>query len=426
MQKTKKPSCSLSDKYFDLVRYFGAKSWVGSTIVAGSAIVGLMITLYQDEISGAFPFPLLNFEFDFSNSISMPAVVFWVLFLATVWLAWAKERTKNIEEAMLHAQLSEKISEVREITLTMPPKSYLEFYSLVYVKASNEVDRLLFAIDEIYPMMSVKDSASSEGLGTARISEEYELLREDTNRAIRVVLDAILQLSVTFDSSFVKSDVKFYSGITWLIPVSEIDSKDYNIVWDLSRDLSRHSSKEGWLSKVDILFLDDVNLTTDSKTDAAAIGYKFQPVGLGWEDDYYNKDGVHLKGPLTSYNNSYFSKVNSSEIYDQDLSEYSPKSISRVSDFYKNDEVRKSFVSISVRGIREDSQYVETIAVLNIYKSHGEIFKDGERASMFYWQITPFIGLLFKLLLQRLEQDIADGRRVSLYTMATAHPEEGE
>ncbi|WP_157033047.1 hypothetical protein [Halomonas sp. S2151] len=387
-------------------RQVGESSWVGSVVVGGSALIGLMIAFYQDKISNAFPFPMLEGDFSFSNNLSFQACFFWLFFVVTVSLAWLKEKARKQASEEVNKELSGKISEVRMLSLTMPPKDYMRVYGELYKASADELDNLVFGIEK-----SQEDGVES--------TSDW---REQTNAVIRVVLDAILHLSIVFDSPNNEFKSRYFAGISWLVQKEEFDESDFSKIWGFSNKVSRHESKEGFISSTDVFLVDDVHLTTEWENDAAPIGEEFSPIVWGWENEYLVRHGIIIPGPLQALVTDGFSRVQCSSKCAENLVEFGARAVENLEIFFADDPIRSSFISFKIEGKIRSQEEKLPIATLNIYRDSPGVLENDDRARMFYRQIIPFLNMLFKLLMIRLEIDADDGRELSLYTELESRP----
>ncbi|MBY5940373.1 hypothetical protein KUW00_05665 [Halomonas sp. DP5N14-9] len=387
-------------------RQAGESSWIGSVVVGGSALIGLMIAFYQDKISNAFPFPMLEGDFSFSNELSFQACFFWLFFIVTVSLAWLKEKARKQSSEEVNNELSGKISEVRMLSLTMPPKDYMRVYGELYTASVDEFDNLNFGIEK-----SLEDGAES--------TSDW---REQTNAVIRVVLDAILQLSIVFDSPNNEFKSKYFAGISWLVQKEELDVSDVSEIWEYAKRVSRHENIEGFISSTDLFLVDDVHLTTESNNDAAPIGEVFSPIIWGWEADYNFRQGIIVPGPLQALVADDFSRVQCSSKCAENLVEFGEGAVESLEVFFAGDPIRSSFISFRIEGNIRSSEEKLCIATLSIYRDSPGVLENDDRARMFYRQIIPFLNMLFRLLMIRLEIDASDGRELRLYTESGSGP----
>ncbi len=388
---------AITDKLISL----GNRIWVGSIVVGGSALLGLIIAIYQPEISSAFPFPLLEGKTDFTGELKWEAVGFWTLFIIIILLASAKEMARETKTKELHTQLHERISEVREIALTMPPKDYLLWYHRLFNEMSAEVDN------------------TYHGVSWALKNNKADLTqwRSFTNQNIRIVLDSILNLAIVFDSPQELDNTKYAAGISWIIPKEDLPEDDYPRIWELANPLSRHENQEGFLASSDLLIIHDVNLSTTPYTEAKTDIDCIKPIIYGWEDREEELGAVNIFGPPQAYGAQNFSHVFDSHQEHLNLAEYGSSAQAKILKYFTKHTTQRSFISMRISGVGPSVDTPTPIAILTLCREVPSIMGDDTRAKMFYHQITPFLSLLFRLCWLRLQLDVQHGgRTLSLYT----------
>lgn len=386
----------------------GGQSWIGSIVVGGSALLGLMIAFYQPEISSAFPFPLIEGDFNFTNEIVWSALVFWLLFITVIFLAWAKEMAREQKTHELQGELNENIAEVRDISLTMPPKDYLHWYATLFNEAEAEVENAYYGVT----------------WALEHDREEMDSWRASTDQCIRLALDAILNLAIVFDSPHDHESPNYAAGISWIIPKEDLPANDYSEIWRLASPLSRHENQEGFMASSDLLMVHDVNLSTTPYTDAQPDTDCMKPLVMGWEDRDNFSNHVNLPGPPQAYEALEFSRVEDSHQEHTKLAEYGDSAKERVLAYFKTHTSQRSYLSMRISGMTPTIDEPTPIAVLTICRETPFIMGNGVRARMFYHQITPFLSLLFRACWLRLLIDVHDGRTIRLYTEIHGIPTE--
>ncbi|MDN3552220.1 hypothetical protein QWY74_01840 [Halomonas almeriensis] len=380
--------------------HLGGKSWVGSAVVGGSALLGLMIAFYQPEISGAFPFPLLEGDTSFSDEIVWSAIAFWGLFFGVAFLAWVKEMARDKKAHDLQDELNQNIAQVADIALTMPPKEYLQWYARLFNEAEAEVENAHYGIS----------------WALEYDKEEMASWRAYTDQAIRLVLDSILNLAIEFDSPHDHDRPNYSVGISWIIPKKDLPEPDYPEVWRLASPLTRHATQDAFIASSDLLMVHDVNLTTTPYTDAQPDAESMPAVVMGWEDTEQISAHVNLPGPPLAFDEPKYCWVEDSFLEPEKLAEYGDSAQQRVLEYFKAHPAQRSCLSMRISGMTPTVEDPTPLAILTLCRETPNIMGERKRATMFYHQITPFLSLLFRLCWLRLQIDVHDGRVIRLYT----------
>lgn len=396
-------------------KWIGLNSLAGTFVVAGSALLGMLLTLFLPEIRRAFPIPLLEGETSFTGPIVKSAVAFWVLFFLVVIVAWLKEKYRAKETEDLHQELNESIEDLKQITLTMPPKDYLERYADQYKKVVNFADLVFFSARRDFEEAMPQDEADE--------------LRYMTDEAIRAMLDSILNLAKVFDAPHTSSHPRYSAEIAWLIPPSELDDENLDILWNLAAPLTRHSNVKPFLASAENLLVHDVNLTTTHDNDATIDEYA-EPWVMGLELGSGPNEDPNLPGPLHAIKHSRYDLVPDTLALSKRLVDFGNSARERVHHYYMRQPFRRSSLSMALRGVSPNDPEGDPkpIAILTLYRDSPDIMGSVNRADMFVHQITPFLSPVFRLCWSRMLLDYRDGRSLELYTNIMESPigEEGD
>lgn len=370
-------------------------------VVLGSVLLAIMLSASLADIQRASPVSWLRGEGNFNGVIVWEALLFWMLFAIIAITASLREYHTYYDAKNHKKELKDNIESVREIARTMPPKDYLEKYSEAFFYSS-------FNADNIY----------STTLSSILEKNNPENNRFSLNETIRVVLDAMINLALIYDTPHYQKNVKYIANIMWVR--SPNDPRDQEVrkeLWKSAAKLSSFNNYLAFFASVDLLLVLDQNLATNSNNVGKPELDILEPLCLG-HCIGKKGEGFNLPGPPESLAKGYYSHVQDSREIADTLKEYGDRERENVRRYYSREDRERSIISMPIMGYDPSTGAKEPsiIAVVSVYRNFPGIMKDDQRAYMFYHQMSPFLSVLYRLCWIRYKLDELAKGSITEYT----------
>lgn len=407
-----------------LTRPFGGP--VGSVcVIVGTILVGVMLSTFTGEIQRSPPVSWINATFAgtawaISDTWLRPAVWFWSMFLLVAVIASAREYHKHHIEARQKEELTGNIDalggnieDVKLIARTMPPKGYLNMFASDLGRVGFDAENALH-----YARVSLQSLLNSHNAGGEITPGQVQSMltdpREEVNKSIRLSLDAVINLAFHFDQPQLKNKVEYSASIMWVIDPEKLsDTSSRDVIWQSAEGLSYCRNADMFFASADKLLILDENLATNSAQPGPDVD-SLKPLCLAYR---HNEPEYNLLGaPATLATTDYCHVPDASAIHEA-LKGYDDKRQQKVEQHYENHSHSRSLLSMPLTGFDAEVGFEEEplIAVVTLARDTPGIMQGGERAQMFYHQMTPFLALLFRLCLMRLEFDKLEGWPLRVY-----------
>lgn len=396
----------VEEKWRSFVRAVGGSSLAGTLVVGGSAALGGALALFPNDIRRSLLQLWRAVTDQDTTSALWPAIFFCVSFLLVVIIAWFKEFARAAEARELRQELNEQIDDLREITRTMPPRDYLERYGEQSRKVSFEAQTVIPGITQ----------AMERG-------EDLEEWRDTINNAVRVVLDAILNLAMVFDAPHDSRRPVYWASIFWIKTPNDVDHGSRDAVWEHAWELSRHEDAGSFFSRSEVLLVRDVNLSTsrftvDQKDPEPS---PLLPLVLGWEEAEV-PEARNLPGLALALDRSRYSWISDTRMAMPQLTEFGLSARERVGSFFSTNLEYRSLMSMRLEGVSSKDAEMMDVAVLTLHRDSPGIMRSLERADMFYHQLAPLLPRLFELCYARQALDANATGDLTVYTELTPVP----
>lgn len=383
------------------IKDFSTGPLASVTVVVGSVLVGIVLSAFLPDIQRASPVSWFHGEWNFDGEIVWSALAFWTLFSIVAVTACVREYHTYREAKHDKKELRDNIDSVRQVARTMPPKDYLQKFSVDYFDSSFETDNVYAATLEA--MLNNKGPQGN---------------RESVNETIRIILDAMINLALSYDTPHFHHDIKYSANIMWVrLPNDPRDTHIQEELWESAQRLAGYDNPSAFFQSVDFLLVLDQNLSTNSTNEGIPERDDLNPLCLGHRIGEAG-EGFNLPGAPETLETGHYCHVTDSHQIADTLTQYGQRERESVRDYYRRDKRGRSILSMPVMGYDPSTgaSKPSVIAVVSVYRNAPGIMKDDQRAYMFYHQMAPFLSLLYRLCWIRNKLDELAGGPITAYT----------
>ena len=365
--------------------------FASAVFAVAAIIIGLIASLYHDEVLSAWPFPYFQpGPIGEWGGLVPQAMVFWVLILLFMSLFGFREIVRASDNEVIRRGFHEKIDEIKLITETTPPKDFLRQY-----------DELCGNVIE----------ASANAIRLARrIAESGESTNIDPlSESSRFILDCMLQLATRWDTTTdleTIGDRTYRANVMWChLKENVADENQRSELLELSKTLYSFEDQKSMMDSADGFLKVDLDLATKERTDGE-IDREIDDLMLTFDlkgGSKSKKKTRNLAGaPISVVTGemSYVGDTSQMSEFAKEQKGFSPDELSKIESNYAGDDKGRSIISLPVPFEFSSAGYKLPMAIINLYRDYAGIMGSEERAKQFAHLMTPLVGGLRSLIVE--------------------------
>jgi hypothetical protein len=344
--------------------------WFATVLTLLVIVAGMLGSIYSPEIRGAFPF---YWGKNGWGPLSHEACLFWILALLAAGGYFFREQAQERYQRKLQESTLRQAESFERLIRTLPPKSFLTFFSQLYNAAA---------------------------AGFSAVAFEEEPSAESQKQSIRHILRMIATLAKKFDGD--DPGVKYAANVMLFRASEQIDDAAAE---EISAQLLFSDGSISVQKLEGVLQLNPELSTTEEDEDGAP-DPDMMPMALAIPK-VKEVNGLYrvLPGaPFAFVEGEPDLFADSTHLRDwcEQYGDFPRSTIDEVGNFFRKSSVR-GFVSIPLfnfNGDGSDNTDQKPIAVLNVHCDRAGLLAQGEALAHFVDINRPFQVMLTKLLLR--------------------------